>query len=377
MTKLLLPIFFISSFFAGKLHAQVIFSETFDNVPGSTGGEGVGSYVFPPQFLLRNVDNLVPNDQVNAINDAWERVDDVGGDSVAVSTSWYNPVGMANDFMWTPAIALTGTNLTLNWNAIAYDPDFRDGYEVRIMTVAPTGGTGAIGNQLTNSTLLLTVAAEDTGWKARSVSLDAYAGQTVYIGFRNNSNDMYVLAIDDIVVQNNNIVPIHSLSLWGNHQNGKNNLQWKVLGTDNRYDLTLQNSLDGTKWLDIYEAVYSPGKTEFSYSHELVATKSFYRVQAVNPSGKIYLSNTILVAQKNNTPLVVYPTIANDKVTVQGKLKNAFVTISDASGKSMLGQRLQDESKAFDVSTWPAGMYFISIVTEDRNRYYRKIIVRH
>src|SRR6185312_57430 len=122
-------------------------------------------------------------------------------DSCAFSTSWYNPAGTANDFMWTPAIANLPANSVLSWNAVAYDPAFSDGYEVRIMTVAPTGGTGVIGNQITASTVLYSNAAENSSWTARTVSISAYTGQTVYIGFRNNTNDKFLLAIDDIVVQ--------------------------------------------------------------------------------------------------------------------------------------------------------------------------------
>ncbi|MBL0080328.1 MAG: choice-of-anchor J domain-containing protein [Bacteroidetes bacterium] len=96
--------------------------------------------------------------------------------------------------------------MNLSWEGKATDPNFADGYQVRIMTVAPTGSNGVIGNQLTNSVQLLSVAAENTTWTNRSVSLNAYAGQTVYIGFRNNSNDKNLLVIDDIIVEK--LIPI-------------------------------------------------------------------------------------------------------------------------------------------------------------------------
>src|SRR3954470_11622787 len=89
------------------LNAQVIYSEDFDNIPGPTSG-GAGTYVMAPGMLLRNVDNRTPDPQVSYINEAWERREDFGSnvaDSMAFSTSWYSPVGAANDFMWTPMIA--------------------------------------------------------------------------------------------------------------------------------------------------------------------------------------------------------------------------------------------------------------------------------
>lgn len=124
-------------------------------------------------------------------------------DSAAFSTSWYAPAGQADDWMWTPAINLTGSGPTmLSWNAVAYDPLFPDGYEVRIMTVAPTGATGVLGNMVSASTLLLSVAAENTTWTNRSVDISSLNGSTVYIGFRNQSNDRFLLLIDDIKVEN-------------------------------------------------------------------------------------------------------------------------------------------------------------------------------
>ena len=183
--------------------AQIVFSEDFDGIGGPTAG-GAGTYTFPSGWFLRNVDNRTPATNVAYVNEAWERREDFAlnvADSAAFSTSWYSPAGAANDFMWTPAIGPLPANAVLYWNAVAYDASYPDGYEVRIMTVAPTGGTGTIGNQITNSTVLFSIAAENDSWTARNTSLSAYAGQTVYIGFRNNSVDMFLLLIDDIRVE--------------------------------------------------------------------------------------------------------------------------------------------------------------------------------
>ena len=69
------------------------------------------------------------------------------------------------------------------------------------MTVPPTGSTGTIGNMVSASTLLLNVPAENSTWTSRSVDISSYNGSTVYIGFRNNSTDKFLLLIDDIKVE--------------------------------------------------------------------------------------------------------------------------------------------------------------------------------
>ena len=197
---LLLPLLIL---FCNVSSAQTIFLETFDGVIGNTAG-GAGTYSFPSGWFLRNVDNRTAEAAVAYVNEAWERREDFANnvaDSCAFSTSWYNPVGPADDWMWTPAITLTN-NCELSWNAITYDASYPDGYEVRIMTSGPpTGGNGTLGNQVSNSTLLFNIAAENTTWTSRSVSLSAYNGQVVYIGFRNNSNNQFLLLIDDIKVE--------------------------------------------------------------------------------------------------------------------------------------------------------------------------------
>jgi len=184
------------------LNAQVLFYEDFDHVGGPTAG-GAGTYTFAPGWFLRNVDNRTPNAQVSYVNEAWERREDFGenvADSCAFSTSYYSPVGIADDWMWTPMIGPLPANCKLKWNAKNYDALYPDGYSVRIMTVAPTGGTGTIGNQITNSTEVFTIAAEAATWTSREVDLSSYAGQSIYVGFRNNSNDKFVLLIDDVEV---------------------------------------------------------------------------------------------------------------------------------------------------------------------------------
>jgi hypothetical protein len=177
---------------------NAIFSEDFDGIPGPTAG-GPGTYLFPSGWVLANVDNLVPSGAVSYVNDAWERREDFNfnvADSAVFSTSWYVPAGQADDWMITPAINL-GEGSTLKWNAVAYDPLYPDGYEVRISTT-----TQDVAGCLANP-VLLSVASENSAWTERTVdlALAGYANQTVYIAFRNHSTDMFLLLIDDILVE--------------------------------------------------------------------------------------------------------------------------------------------------------------------------------
>ncbi|MBL7933649.1 MAG: choice-of-anchor J domain-containing protein [Bacteroidia bacterium] len=104
------------------------------------------------------------------------------------STSWYNPTGTSNDWLITPTFTVPANGI-LEWDAIARDPQYPDGYQVKLSTA----GTGTA-NFTTN---LLTVSAENASWTHRVVNLNAYAGQTVNIAFVNNSNDKFILLMDN------------------------------------------------------------------------------------------------------------------------------------------------------------------------------------
>ena len=169
-------------------NSQVIFSEDFSNLNGT----------LPAGWTVINVDGLTPNANVAQFNSAWIIAQDFDNivDTVAMSTSWYTPAGTANDWLITPAIPLS-TNNVLEWEAEAQDATYPDGYELRISTTTPTvAGFNA-------NPALFTIPAENGAvWTQRSVNLQnaGYSNQSVYLAWRNNSTDQFVLMVDDISV---------------------------------------------------------------------------------------------------------------------------------------------------------------------------------
>lgn len=166
--------------------AQVLFSEDFES--------GI-----PNTWYLINQDGLTPDAGVSFVTDAWVGYEDIfdSTNHVAISTSWYNPAGTANDWLITPPITLTSHNY-LKWRAYAVDPNYPDGYEVRIMV--DTGATPTIGAFVANSALF-SVTSENSEWTTRQANIGpAFDNKTVRFAFRNHSNDEYLLQVDDINV---------------------------------------------------------------------------------------------------------------------------------------------------------------------------------
>lgn len=186
--------------------SQIIFEEYFD--------DGM-----PETFVLENLDGLVPDDPSLATmaDSAWtvRFISTQGfgggvGSNAAFSVSWYvNDEGPSDDWMILPGIEL-GSDPYLQWSAMAITSSgtFRDRYQVFVVTE---------GQEIEN--FFLSAPLFDTGEEGenieetfRSLELSDFAGQTVYIAFRNFTqpynpslpsapgNGGNELAVDNIVV---------------------------------------------------------------------------------------------------------------------------------------------------------------------------------
>jgi hypothetical protein len=186
MKKTSLLLVMLMTLFSG-VKAQ--FSENFNAV-------AVGA--MPTGWTVFNVDGRTPNSSVNWVTNAWVCAPNQALPTQAAwSTSWYTPAGTSNDWMFTPAIVVPAVSPILRYTVMASDANYPDGYELRIMTTAPTSAN------LMSSTVLLSVAQASSTATVKTIDLSAYAGQTVYIGWRNNSTDMNVLGVDDVKVRSN------------------------------------------------------------------------------------------------------------------------------------------------------------------------------
>lgn len=151
----------------------------------------------PATFTLIDNDGLTPAASVSEFTDAWiaKEDPDMAGDTVAASTSYFDPAGTADRWLITPAITLGGYGNFLYWEAKSHDASFPDGYQVLISTTD---------TQISSFDTLHTVLVEIDSWNSRSLSIgdsNEYINQTVYIAFVNRTNDGFKLYIDDISVQ--------------------------------------------------------------------------------------------------------------------------------------------------------------------------------
>ncbi len=166
-------------------------------------------------MILVDNDNNTPNVIVENFDEAWTVSNDEklgNGSKVAISNSWYSPRGIADDWMITPKIEIPNNKIVLNWEAKSFNMDFRDGYQVLVST---------LGTELSDFTdIVFDVDHEMVDWTERFVSLQNYAGKSIHIAFRNNSNDMVLLGIDNIIVKEiqSNSAKINSITTTKFHE---------------------------------------------------------------------------------------------------------------------------------------------------------------
>ncbi|MFT5823864.1 MAG: hypothetical protein ACI8ZM_005129 [Crocinitomix sp.] len=147
----------------------------------------------PATWALFNEDGLTPAADVADFTDAWiPKI--FGTDTAAASTSYYDDtLGQSNDYLITPRISI-GNFSRLIWSARSVDASYPDGYQILIST------TDSLPGSFTDT--LMTVYAEIAYMNSRSIELDTagYANQDIFVAFRNNTVNGYILLIDDVKI---------------------------------------------------------------------------------------------------------------------------------------------------------------------------------
>jgi hypothetical protein len=206
-------LFLISFSLMLGLYANAQLAETFANVGAlntvtvGTGSWNVGG--LPTGWTQYNGDAFTPYTSFAAAfgTNAWitREVTLASGakDTIAVSTSYYTPVGVANDWLISPSFTPVAGSYLL-FDALAQDGNYPDGFMVKVST------TGGAYTNFTTAPVLTVPSESATGWVTHAINLSAYVGMPINIAIINNSNDMYLLYLNNIRATT---LPANDLSL--------------------------------------------------------------------------------------------------------------------------------------------------------------------
>lgn len=172
------------------------------------------------------------------------------------STSSYTPAGQADDWLVTKGISIPSADCVLEWKSQSYDPKKRDGLKIFISTTGQKQADFP-------GTPVWEVEEEEAGsanpdviegeWIKHSISLNAYAGQTIYIAFVNQSNDKSMIFLDDIWV--------------GHREDYSFSLDVGEYVTTPDVEISGQLRVTNDVTIDAYTAHYSYGEQEYSKSY--------------------------------------------------------------------------------------------------------------
>lgn len=286
-----------------------IFQENFDG-----NGPGIAAWT------IIDVDGLTPNTNVSFISNGWNRIDRQGanggfggpaGNYAAMSTSYYTPAGTSNDWLISPQVAVSGASPTLYWDAKAQDGDYPDGYKVML---APNGG-----NTVADFTVeLYNTAGENSYWTSRAVSLTPYIGQNVRFAFVNNSNDKFVLLVDNIRVDYTYVQPPVSYC-------GPLVFQDSLFGEDGDEPITLVNfaGINNTTAAVAYEGDYH--EYFLSQTANVTAGQS-YNITLKGNTGGNFTSNFAVFIDWNQ----------NGNLNDAGEVYQVTQTITNSTGTDAL-----------------------------------------
>jgi len=148
----------------------------------------------PSSYSIVDNDGLLPDPSVFSYSAAWISVVDPKNptDTVASSTSFFYPTGMADRWLITPSLSLGNYGNFIRWQAKSQDASFPEDYLVLVSNTDTklSSFKDTIGY----------VIQENADWTERTVdlSMEGYNNQTIFIAFRLITKNGYILYLDDV-----------------------------------------------------------------------------------------------------------------------------------------------------------------------------------
>lgn len=198
-------------------------------------------------------------------------------------------------------------------------------------------------------------------------------------------DDASMPSVDPALYNFSVILPLSGIELAGTYNNGKAQLNWKVLSADDvdRFELERSNNSNGFTRL----AGINVSGRDYSFVDDLnsfAGSDAYYRVKMIRKNGSISYSNVIILKLANITGLQVIPTLVQSHAQVRFKnSRSQMVTIRVLNG---IGQTVMMYNTQLGVGNatitlngferMPNGTYNVQVFT-DQSVQQAKIVVQH
>jgi len=221
------------------------------------------------------------------------------------------------------------------------------------------------------------VGADVPTYQNDSVSLAAYAGQTIQIGLEGVAYYGNAFGVDDITL-GTSALPVKLNSFSGVREGNKNILNWQTANEVNNKGFELERSIDGREFTKI--AVInskatngtSNGANDYSYTDEkYFGATNYYRLRQLDKDGKATLSNVVVLKSAQITKAQIsriFPNPVQEKLNVvlnTPTSERVTITISDLVGKTITQKFVEtvqgDNNIQFNTVQLAKGTYLIKV----------------
>lgn len=180
---------------------------------------------------------------------------------------------------------------------------------------------------------------------------------------------------DDISLTKPSLVPVRLVSFTANETDGYVKLNWNVEAELNLGRYELERSKNGINFSSITTIL--PGRASYAYTDNvngIEADNFYYRIKMIDIDGKISYSN-ILAVQTKAKSITISPNPAADYIRINGTIKKGMVSITNASGITVLTTNTNNTATGIDISMLPAGVYFVRY-NDGSSNVVKKLLVQ-
>ncbi len=349
------------------------------------------STALPLGWVIVDGDTATPAPALPYVK-GWQMVTDQTDtiNKILVSPSWYLPQAKSNDWLISAQIALP-SNPCLSWRMWSLDSLYSESMEIRLSTMG-NDTADFLANAAVYSRALV-----PGGRSYFSANLNQWAGQNVYIAFRQNSNNKYALALDDILLTSVSSLDASPVALdpLNATENSPSTISGKVVnaGSDSIHSVTVFFTagafISDTFLIDSIDL--GPNET-YSFTHPQTWTPStfgniYFCLKTKWPNQiadddigndslcfLVYVEPEVGIEQENEIGLILWPNPFQDqfKITYQGN-QNLTYQILGIDGKQWAEGEIQSGAE-ISAQNLPSGLFMIVLRDKDRMVYSGKII---
>jgi PKD repeat protein len=317
------------------------------------------------------------------------RLDEGGTPSTNTGPSVdYNPGIATGNYAYTEASSCSGNTAILESECIFLDVDYS--FDLGYHMFGSNMGTLHIdlfdGNAWNNSIASIS-GDQGNAWQVLNVDLSAWTGTNVRLRIRGVTGGGFEsdIAIDDIAFNPTSGLPVELVEFNAeNIEDRQVALNWTTVSEQNAAHYVVQRAQQLNAWEDIGE-VQAMGNTTETTEYESIdsdpyAGLSYYRLKAVDLDGSFEYSTVRSVYIGNTVVAQVFPNPVQEGTLIVSMedIEKANISILSAMGQRLIvnSNTLSSNEKAFEVSHFASGVYFVEIEQEGVDRQRIRFVVQ-